>query len=203
MAERVIYRGETYWLQTTGRYFQSGDKTAPERLLHRSVWIDHKGAIPPGFAVHHIDGNWRNNAIENLELLPSSEHHRMHMLERWQEPKHAARLREGLKKAREAAKDWHASPEGLEWHSKNGKAMWEGRGRVLSLAECLHCKGEILTFFPSRTKFCSRNCERNHDYRKNFTSERVCAHCGAAFTANKYRKTTYCSRTCSNRARVV
>lgn len=33
--------------------------------------------------VHHIDGNPKNNAIENLIITTQSEHCREHMRERW------------------------------------------------------------------------------------------------------------------------
>jgi hypothetical protein len=199
----TIYKGEKFWLQTTGRYFQSGDKTQSERLLHRRIWIDHNGEIPSGYAVHHKDGDWRNNDISNLEIMPIQQHMRLHMLDRWSDERHAARFRDGLKAARNAAKAWHASPEGLAWHSANGKAAWDGRSRVKSLVKCEKCGGDIHTYFLTRTRFCSRKCGRNNSYRVHFSSDRKCAHCGDAFVANKYRKTAFCSRTCSNRARVT
>lgn len=203
MTEFAIYKGEKFWLQTTGRYFQSGDKTQPERLLHRRIWIEHNGEIPVGYAVHHKDGDWRNNDIENMELMPFAGHMRLHTIERWRNPAHAEKFRDGLRAAREAAKEWHSSPEGIKWHSENGKATWVGRTRQKSAVQCQHCGSEIHTYFPTRTRFCSRNCDRNNTYRVHFTSERNCAHCGDKFVANKYRGTRFCSRVCSNRSRVT
>ena len=201
MRDFFKYRGEKFWLQTTGRYYQSGDKTKAERLLHRRVWAERNGDIPDGYAVHHKDGDWKNNDIANLEIMPSQEHMRMHMLERWQDAEDAASMRVAQAKAREAAKAWHASPEGIAWHSENGKKVWVGKQRLESSAKCQHCAGDILTFFPTRAKFCSRSCSLSHAYQLNKTSERKCLHCDNAFAANKYRKTAFCSRTCSNRHR--
>lgn len=201
MAEFVEYQGEKFWLQTKGRYFQSGDKTQQERLLHRRIWIDHHGVIPDGFVVHHKDGDWRNNDIANLELMKLKDHMRMHMIDRWQQPSHVARFKDGLVSAREAAKEWHSSPDGIAWHKKHGKSTWVARKRELAPVQCQMCKSDILTFFPSRTRFCSRKCDRNNSYRVHFTSERECLCCGQKFVANKYRKTAYCSRACSNRHR--
>ena len=68
----ILYAGERFRIQTTGRYYQSGRKGSPERLLHRRIWIDNFGAIPEGFVVHHKDGDWTNNRIENLrEATPT------------------------------------------------------------------------------------------------------------------------------------
>ena len=39
------------------------------RLLHREVWIEHNGPIPPGHRIHFKDKNTLNCEIENLECL--------------------------------------------------------------------------------------------------------------------------------------
>ena len=49
----------------TGYYLNSG---IHERL-HRYVWEHEAGPIPPGFEVHHIDGDKANNSLDNLCLL--------------------------------------------------------------------------------------------------------------------------------------
>lgn len=45
---------------------------------HRVVWKAHHGEIPVGFHVHHVNGDGRDNRIENLELLTAAEHNRLH-----------------------------------------------------------------------------------------------------------------------------
>ena len=50
-------------------------------LEHRKVLHDAGVAIPPGHHVHHINGQKDDNRIENLEVLPKSEHHRHHIAE--------------------------------------------------------------------------------------------------------------------------
>lgn len=41
-------------------------------------WKVH-GIIPKkGFEIHHIDGNHRNNKLENLRLVTNKEHHELH-----------------------------------------------------------------------------------------------------------------------------
>ncbi len=46
---------------------------------HVRVWEDfHKMAVPPGFQIHHIDGNRVNNVPENLIALDPQTHQRIH-----------------------------------------------------------------------------------------------------------------------------
>lgn len=47
-------------------------------LLHRKIWIDNFGEIPNNSVIHHIDGNKKNNRIENLKLLTRREHSLLH-----------------------------------------------------------------------------------------------------------------------------
>ena len=48
------------------------------KLLHRLIFEKEYGSIPEGYCIHHIDGNKLNNSIDNLEMLPKSEHHHLH-----------------------------------------------------------------------------------------------------------------------------
>ena len=50
-------------------------------LLHRYVWEQNIGKIPEGYQIHHKDKNRLNYDINNLELIPTSEHHRRHAIE--------------------------------------------------------------------------------------------------------------------------
>ena len=195
----IVYKEETFYLQTSGKYYQSGNKTVKHRLLHRRIWADANGDIPDGYVVHHVDGDWQNNDLSNLEAIPSGKHSSDHMIERHKDPQMKAIFDAGLVKAREAAKKWHASEEGIEWHRKNGLAVWQNKEQ--SSVICQSCNAEFKTFWPQKAKFCSKACQSKTAYYKDFQSERNCTHCGQSFKANKYRKTSFCSRTCSNRAR--
>lgn len=47
-------------------------------LLHRYVWLKYYGSIPKGYHIHHIDGDRRNNKIQNLAALDTKTHRRLH-----------------------------------------------------------------------------------------------------------------------------
>lgn len=195
----IIYKDETFYLQTSGKYYQSGRKTVKHRLLHRRIWSDAHGEIPDGHVIHHIDGNWQNNELTNLETIPSGKHSSAHMVERHKDPQMKALFDAGLAKAREAAKEWHSSDEGREWHVKNGLSVWETKTK--GTAQCQKCNKTFETYWPSKAIYCSKACQSISAYYRDFTEIRKCTHCGQSFKANKYRKTSFCSRTCSNRAR--
>lgn len=62
----------------------TGRKGCKHVFKHHIVICEHLGIteIPPGFCVHHIDGNKINNNILNLSLMTTSAHMRLHQLER-------------------------------------------------------------------------------------------------------------------------
>jgi HNH endonuclease len=202
MREYQLYKNEKFHLQTTGRYFQSGNKDANERLLHRRVWSDLHGPIPDGHDIHHRDGDWRNNHPDNLEAVPSSQHQRAHMLAYNAIPENYARSLAGLAKAREEAPKWHRSKEGRAWHKEHGKALWINR--VKKELQCKQCGKKYETYFPTRSSFCSNNCAQKAKWhsREHFTDNRKCKNCGTTFSANKYRAVRFCSRSCAMRSRM-
>ena len=46
--------------------------------LHRLIYEAAYGPIPPGFAIHHRDGDKQNNDPTNLVPIDPTEHNRMH-----------------------------------------------------------------------------------------------------------------------------
>lgn len=69
------FNGRKYTLRAHG-YF--GATTEPRTLMHRDVWEHHRGQIPDGWDVHHLDEVKSNNEITNLECLPKAEHTRLY-----------------------------------------------------------------------------------------------------------------------------
>src|ERR1700679_2413559 len=117
--ETVKYNGETYRVQSNGRYYSCRRKRHNTRLLHRHVWADAFGAIPEGYVVHHKDENWRNNNITNLEIKPFGKHQSDHMQEWLKDPEYLKQARARMDEARIKASEWHGSEEGKKWHSKH------------------------------------------------------------------------------------
>lgn len=85
--EKFIYRSDgvviskrtqkrTGYIGGKGHYFYlacliNGKWTA--RFLHRKLYEAFNGKIPDGLTINHIDGNKRNNSLENLECLTIAE----------------------------------------------------------------------------------------------------------------------------------
>jgi hypothetical protein len=46
--------------------------------LHRWIWEQANGPIPEGHVIHHVDGDNQNNSIENLMMVTTHEHARIH-----------------------------------------------------------------------------------------------------------------------------
>lgn len=192
------HNGVTYRLQSSGKYYQANSTIEPERLLHRRIWSDAHGEIPDGHSIHHKDHDWTNNDLDNLECIESREHMRQHMIERMQDDEYRAKTKENLLIAQEAAKKWHASPEGIEWHKQHAKEQWENKEQVE--LECKRCSSKFLSWM-SDAMYCSRSCQQKGCYARQKTDKRICAWCNTEYLANKYRKSQCCSKLCANRKR--
>src|SRR3990167_11205396 len=196
--KRVEFNGVKYHLIGTRRYYLSYKTRTSDRKgakgLHVAIWeLYHKRQCPKGYHIHHKDGDTFNNDIENLECIQAEKHRKM--------PKNVDRekMLYNLDKIRPLTKKWHASPEGLQWHSENSKKAW--KNRVPENAICIQCNGGYTTFFKYRSKFCSPKCDMAYARKTGkYWQWRVCAWCSKKWWVNyKYFKSETCSRGCSNR----
>ena len=108
------FNGKPFRKHKGERYYSNG-----RTRMHRYVWEFYNGKIPKGYDIHHKDGNTDNNTIENLECITEEEHNRKHAEERKLRGV-SEKQRQHLAHIQELAKQWHASPEGLEWHRQHG-----------------------------------------------------------------------------------
>jgi hypothetical protein len=75
--QHTWFNGEKFTVRNNG-YF--GRTTGDRAMMHRVVWEHHRGPIPAGYDIHHIDKNRLNNDIANLELIAKDDHARHHAL---------------------------------------------------------------------------------------------------------------------------
>lgn len=59
------------WGIDKGGYAKTG-KAMGEYLMHRYLWVKHKGPIPDGLSIDHINNNRIDNRLENLRLANQS-----------------------------------------------------------------------------------------------------------------------------------
>lgn len=188
------YNGLRYTFDRETGYWRND---ATRKRLHVAVWEHHHGPVPEGHEIHHADHIKRHNGIGNLECLTASEHRSRH----WREDDgtRLAAARANIAVAAEAAKQWHASPEGREWHRKHAQEVYANRQPVPRI--CANCAQPFDDWSRDHGSFCSNAC-KSAARRKSGADDvqRVCA-CGVQFTASKYSKCLSCSRSCGQRSR--
>ena len=195
-----MYKNDIYYLQSIGRYYQRDRSKAhpkQERILHRVVWTDHYGAIPKGKHIHHKDGDWKNNSIFNLELVDPQPHAAHHLRSKWKDPEFRRRAMERIPNFVAKSLAWHRSPEGREWHRKNGIAAWVGRPK--SMCRCCVCQKQFFAFHK-RARFCSKECQNKNFAGQYFDRPAVCKVCGKEFMASRYSLALYCGKPCATTA---
>ena len=203
VSERVVnldegvqeFDGVKYYF--CGRYFETFGQQ--ERRLHRVVWTHFNGEIPDGYHIHHVDHDVFNNDIDNLVCITMSEHMRHHAL-----LKSAEHLAKFLKAGQDAARIWHGSEKGIEWHKEQYQLTKDALHKK-GLITCSYCKNEGLVKVKksvSGLMFCSNKCKSANRRASGVDNEpRQCKQCEGYFDCNKYQKTLYCSTECRDVAK--
>ena len=130
-------------------------------LLHRYTYEHEIGPIPEGAHVHHIDHDKANNDAANLIALTPSDH--------WGQ---------------------HAENRCDDWHSRGGKAVWEGKEPTDRTCELC---GDTYQSRATKSRWCGERC-RDKGSRK--IARRVCVVCGDEFTTEARRTAVTCSPPC-------
>ena len=172
-----------------GLIFTLGDKKHYRRSsqMHRFIWEYYYGEIPENYVIHHQDLNPANNTIENLKLMKSTEHVKLHRaIEEQQEYTCIV-----------CGKSFFAKPNckiyfcsavcNTKWRRISGTAYEE--------KICLHCGKIFRTRKDSKAKYCSTKCAAM-ERSKNSTEKRICPICGKSFEVIKSSKKVCCSHSC-------
>lgn len=177
----------------TGYYLSSKLIDGKRKRLHVYVWEKVNGKVPKGYEVHHRDENKQNNALNNLMLLTRSEHQSYHMRTQSDELKQK-RSKHLLETAIPAAKEWHKSKEGREWHRQHGIDSISKREPVKYY--CSYCGKEFESrhrYGADQNTFCSNKCKAAYRRKSGVDDvEFICKKCGCTFKGNKYAKIIYC-----------
>jgi hypothetical protein len=159
----VVYRGKLYRRNPKAKqrahrvYFWCHDKYKESpHSLHRDMWIDAFGPIPPGMHVHHKDSNPFHNTISNFELKSASQHMADHMRSPLRKRQQRCIM---LRAVIPAARAWHKSEAGIEWHSKQARKQWKQPSTFTRI--CEECKQEFQAFHRNSRR-CSRRCQAQY-----------------------------------------
>lgn len=202
--ESIGYRGVPWHRypdaeKYSDRYYYKGVIEGRQNYLHRQIWEDTYGEIPPGHEIHHKDGNPSNNWPWNLECLSKGEHSRLHRLLDGILGTRGSHTEEHRRKIALAVSEYAKTPEGQEVRSRGGKTSLAQRPELGKV--CEFC-GTDFTTKQSNAKWCSKSCQQKWRRREKVDYEdRSCAHCGNTFAAWKYGPVRFCSRSCAMRQR--
>jgi hypothetical protein len=189
--EVKIFNGIKFYKKPNG-YYKAGDKKHGGILMHRYVWEYHNGTIPNEYNIHHINEDKSDNRIENLRIVLVQRHASYHAKKNHK--KYPEKMGSGRPAAIEKAKEWHRSPEGLEWHSKHGKESWKRSAKEYT---CVIC-GRKYSTKARKVGFCSPTCQNKARHLSGVDDViRSCAECGKEFKANKYTKIKTCCKRCA------
>ncbi len=128
--------------------------------FHRIQWECHHGPIPDGMVIHHIDGNHRNNDIDNLRMMKREDHTRLHLAVYPQ-------IKTCLQCGDQYKPTGNKGGRKYCTHSCFSKALSESMLIHPRVKDCICC-GEQFEMKNNRgtRKFCSRSCAAKTQWAK-------------------------------------
>lgn len=183
----AIFDGLRFRLdKQTGYYLNA--KT--HKRLHVYVWEFFNGEVKCGCEIHHKDFNKQNNELDNLQMLTSEEHHKLHGQALTDEQR-AWRRKNLVENAIPRAADWHKSENGSKWHKEHYEGM-KDKLYVKRKFICENC-GKQFESTQVKSRFCSGACA-SAARRKSGVDDvvKICERCGVEYVKNKYQKSHYC-----------
>jgi len=146
------------------------------------MWRKHRGPIPKGNDIHHVNGDVFDNRLENLECLTRKDHFAKH-------PHH----RKPPDSAYEAAAAWHRSEEGRAWHREH---VHESLHYDFGMRKCEQC-GDEFHAKVSHARFCSAKCKTMARRARGVDDvDFTCPVCNQTVKRNRYSKAKTCSQRC-------
>lgn len=194
--ETIEYDGKTWYRYPNSK--RSSDRNYYQKcgkFLHHYVWEKYHGQRKKGWCIHHIDGDFGNNKIENLEEITRKEHQGV---KHKPEGSTLQKRQEWCDKIRNFASEWHKSEAGKEWHRKHAQEQNFGHLEY-GTAKCEVCRKEYIKK-SIHQRFCSNACKSQ--FRRNNKLdeiEKICEFCQQKFYTNKYTNARFCSKQCRSK----
>ena len=184
---------------------QNGYYANKNLLLHRVVYEYHKGSIPEGYEIHHIDLDKTNNDISNLQCLSKEEHAALHS-------------QKALKQTfvcKNCGKSFKSIFNGNNcFCSKHCRETWY-RSKNTEIRICQNCGKEFEVYERDKTKFCSLSCGslfhlKNDEYKEEVINKLhnrpktkyKCKNCGKEFESLDNGKNSFCTQKCGQEWRL-
>lgn len=180
------FDGEKFTITKSGHYLR-------HRSIHQAIWQYYCGEIPQvDCQIHHIDWNSSNNTIENLQLLTTTEHRRIHANRPTFEV--SEDKVEQFTCQRCGATFRAAKRQGHRFCCRECQRLAQLDAKKIHTKTCLYCGKEFAG--TEKSKFCSRKCKV--EFAKSQVPTKICPQCGKEFRAYSQsgKRKHYCSREC-------